>query len=136
LIAVTVAGALSATAGASASNGVHRFFGVRGTPTIGCELAAGVPGLGTFVYCLSAPTPAKGVSVQMSAAGKLQICRGEKCLSNPPDGEAMLRPGQSVTAGPFRCTVVKGPTSKSSVRCLVTKLGHGFLLGPHGLTRL
>jgi len=103
-------------------------------PTIGCELAAGGPGLGTFVYCLSAPTPAKAVSVQMSAAGKLQICRGEKCMSNPPDGEAMLRAGQSVSAGPFRCTVLKGTNPK--VRCLVTKLGHGFQLGPLGLTRL
>jgi hypothetical protein len=135
-VVAAVAGALSAAADAGASTGVHRFFGVRGTPTLGCELAAGVPGLGTFVYCLSAPTPAKAISVQMTAAGKLQICRGLKCLSNPPDGEAMLHQGQSVTAGPFHCTVVKGTTSKSSVRCLVTKSGHGFLLGSAGLTRL
>ncbi len=131
LILAAVAAALSVTAGAGAATGIHRFIGVRGTANLDCELAAGVPGLGTFVYCLSAPTPSKAVSVQMSAAGKLQICRGLKCMSNPPDGEAMLRQGQSVTAGPFRCTAVK-----NGIRCLVTKLGHGFLIGPQGLTRL
>jgi hypothetical protein len=131
LIAVAVAAALSVSAAASAATGIHRFIGVRGIPNLDCEIAAGVPGLGTFVYCLSARTPAKAVSVQMSAAGKLNICHGTKCMSNPPDNVAMLRQGQSLKAGPFRCTAVK-----TGIRCVVTKLGHGFLIGLHGLTRL
>jgi hypothetical protein len=131
LILAAGAAALSVTASAGAATGIHRFLGVRGTANLDCELAAGVPGLGTFVYCLSAPTPSKAVSVQMSAAGKLGICRGTKCMSNPPDNVTMLRPGQSVKAGPFRCTALK-----SSMRCLVTKLDHGFLIDAHGLTRL
>jgi hypothetical protein len=131
LILVAVAAALSVTAGAGAATGIHRFIGVRGTANLDCELAAGVPGLGTFVYCLSAPTPSKAISVQMSAAGKLSICRGTKCMSNPPDNVSMLRPGQSIKAGPFRCTALK-----TGIRCVVPKLGRGFLLGLHSLTRL
>jgi hypothetical protein len=75
LILAAVAAALSLSASAGAATGIHRFIGIRGTANLDCELAAGVPGLGTFVYCLSAPTPAKALSVQMSAAGKLNICR-------------------------------------------------------------
>jgi hypothetical protein len=131
LIVVAAVAALSASAAAGAATGVHRFIGVRGTRNLDCEVAAAVPGLGTFVYCLSAPTPATAVSVQMSAAGKLNICHGTKCMSNPPDNVTMLRQGQTVKAGPFRCTAVK-----TGIRCLVMKLGHGFLIGPHGLTRL
>jgi hypothetical protein len=131
LILVALAAALTLAAGAGAATGIHRFIGVRGTANLDCELAAAVPGLGTFVYCLSAPTPSKAVSVQMSAAGKLTVCRGMKCMSNPPDNVTMLRPSQSIKAGPFRCTALK-----SSMRCLVARLGHGFLIGPHGLTRL
>jgi hypothetical protein len=52
-------------------------------------------------------------------------------MSNPPDNVTMLRPGQSLKAGPFRCTAVK-----TGIRCLVAKLGHGFLIGSHSLTRL
>jgi hypothetical protein len=131
LIVVAVVAALTVSAAAGAATGIHRFIGVRGIANLDCEVAAGVPGLGTFVYCLSAPTPAKAVSVQMSAAGKLSICHGTKCMSNPPDNVTMLRQDQSLKAGPFRCTTVK-----TGIRCLITKLGHGFLIGPHGLTRL
>jgi len=131
VIAVAAVAALSMSAAAGAATGIHRFIGVRGVANLDCEIAAGVPGLGTFVYCLRAPTPANAVSVQMSAAGKLSICHGTKCMSNPPDNVTMLRQGQSLKAGPFRCTA-----EKTAIRCLVTKLGHGFLIGPHGLTRL
>src|ERR1700689_2024195 len=106
-IVLAVATDLSLSSGAGAVTGVHRFFAVRGAANLGCELAAGVPGLGSFVYCLSAPTVAKAVSVQMSAAGKLTICHGAKCMSNPPDNQTMLRPGHAITAGPFRCTALK-----------------------------
>jgi hypothetical protein len=131
LIVVVVAAALSVSSAASAATGIHRFIGVRGTANLDCEVAAGVPGLGTFVYCLSAPTPATAVSVQMSAAGKLNVCHGTKCMSNPPDNVTMLRHGHSLKAGPFRCTALK-----TGIRCLVSKLGRGFLIGPHGLMRL
>jgi hypothetical protein len=52
-------------------------------------------------------------------------------MSNPPDNVTMLRQGQAIKAGPFRCTALK-----NAIRCVVTKLGHGFLIGPRGLTRL
>src|SRR5579863_8757115 len=117
LIVVALALALSLTAGAGAASGIHRFIGASGIPNLDCELAAGVPGLGTFVYCLSAPTPSKAVSVQMSATGKLSVCHGVKCMSNPPDNVTMLHRGQSIKAGPFRCSVVK-----NGIRCLDTKV--------------
>lgn len=132
ILAVGVLGGGAASfAGAARTGGIHRFFEQNASPPVYCEVAAGVPGLGTFAYCLTAPTPAKAVSVQMTAAARLEVCHGVGCMSNPPETEQVLRTGASMSAGPFRCTSTAG-----GVRCLVTKLGHGFLLGPHGLTKV
>lgn len=113
----------------TASTGTHRFFITPGENGASCELAAEVPGLGTFAYCLVGPRHA--VSVEMKASGTLSVCHGLRCMSNAPDGVATLPYGASIRVGPFRCT-----SQRVGVRCLVTKLSHGFLLGPDGLTRV
>ena len=66
----------------------------------------------------------------MSASGSLKICRGRSCLSNAPESATILAQGKSVAVGPFRCT-----SFAIGVRCVVSSLRHGFLIGPTGLTR-
>jgi hypothetical protein len=43
----------------------------------------------------------------------------------------MLAVGRSIELGPFRCTSLR-----AGVRCVVTKLGHGFTLSTRGVTRI
>jgi len=127
-----IAGALASSA--SAAGGIHKFFfGPAGTNT-DCEVAAAVPGLGTYAYCVVEGTnmPASKVaSVTMSANGKLRICKGGACGSDAPEQTPTLKVGQSVNAAPFRCTGL--PTGTI---CVVVKTGAGFLIDTSGVTRL
>jgi hypothetical protein len=65
----------------------------------------------------------------MNASGKLTICHG--CMGNEPEDTQMLAVGRSIELGPFRCTSLR-----AGVRCVVTKLGHGFTLSTRGVTRI
>jgi hypothetical protein len=114
---------------ASASSGVHRFVALQGTNGPSCELASHVPGLGTFVYCLIGPRHA--LSVEMRADGVLHVCRGARCMSNSPMDVRVLDYGTSVSVGPFRCIA-----KRAGMRCIVTRLGHGFFLSRTSLTRI
>ena len=127
-----VAAALASSA--SAAGGVHKFFfGPAGTDT-DCEVAAAVPHLGTYAYCVvegTAMPATKVASVTMSANGKLKICRGGSCGSDAPERTPTLKVGQSVNAEPFRCTGL--PTG---VICVVVKTGAGFLIDSSGITKV
>ena len=58
------------------------------------------------------------------------ICHGQKCVGNPPEDARTLRYGHSISVGPFRCTALR-----RGVHCVVKKLGYGFLLSAHHVTR-
>jgi len=71
------------------------------------------------------------MAVTMRPSGKLKACHGLRCIGNSPVGTRKLAAGHSITLGPFRCTSLR-----VGVRCVVTKLGHGFRLSAHGLKRV
>ena len=124
-----VAAVVLATAAGAATAGTHRFFELPGANPPECELAAHVKGLGTFVYCLVGP--AHATSVTMGPTGLLTICRGVKCMSNAPENARRLAYGKSIHADPFTCTA-----ERTGIRCVVTRLGHGFLLSRTSLKRI
>jgi hypothetical protein len=112
----------------------QRFFLTQGPNGASCEIDAGVSGLPTSTWCVVGPphlTFSKAVGVTLRASGRLEVCHGGRCVGNAPSGTSTLRYGRSITLGPFRCTSLQ-----VGVRCIVTKLGHGFTLGAHGVTRV
>jgi hypothetical protein len=62
--------------------------------------------------------------------GRLDQCRGVRCLSNGPTNATTLGYGASVVVWPFRCTSLR-----TGMRC-VRIHGHGFLLSRAGVTRI
>jgi hypothetical protein len=84
--------------------------------------------VGTAAYCQTF-TPAR--SVTLGPGGKLERCRGGKCLGNGPENATTLRYGRSVTVGPFRCTSLK-----RGMRCVIRSTGHGFVLSRQGIRRI
>jgi hypothetical protein len=66
--------------------------------------------------------------VYLYASGRVEVCRGERCLANP-EPQWTLHPDKSATIGPFRCTALR-----SGTLCVVTKTGRGFLLDVRGRT--
>jgi len=127
--AALAAAFLTLWVGTAAASGIHRFVALSGANGPSCELASRVPGLGTFAYCLIGPE--HPLSVTMRTDGALHVCRGIKCMSNPPSNTRVLAYGTSVTVGPFRCTA-----RRAGMRCIVTRTGHGFLLSSTSLTRV
>ena len=75
-----------------------------------CEVADRYAGV-TNVLCQSFKRPQ---SVSMGPSGVLKICRGDRCLSNGPEGTVTLAYGKSRTVGRFRCTSLR-----SGMRCIV-----------------
>jgi hypothetical protein len=67
----------------------------------------------------------------MHANGRLDQCRGVRCLGNGPDNATTLAYGRSLVVGPFRCTSLT-----TGMRCVVRTSGHGFLLSRAGVARL
>ena len=116
------------TAQAAASAAIHRFFVAPGSGGASCELAVGVPSIATSVYCVIGPRNA--LHVVLGPTGHLQVCRGLRCMSNAPSDTPVLHFGQSIRAGPFLCT-----SETTGMRCIVVRLGRGFLLSPAGLIR-
>ena len=123
------------TTGAGAGvNGSARWFFTPGPNRASCEMDVGRPGIPTEVWCVVGPPqiPAgKAVGVTLLATGKLRVCHGVACLGNAPEHTPTLRYGRSVELGPFRCTSLR-----TGVRCLVTRLGRGFMLGARGVSRV
>jgi hypothetical protein len=130
LVVATAAAALAAPA--LSSGGSARWF--YSPDGVECELGLNRSGLHrpTYAFCLAyqpgRPTRT-AIAVTMNASGKLTICHG--CMSNQPDNAQRLAVGRSIALGPFRCTSLH-----VGVRCVVTKLGHGFKLSTRGLTRI
>jgi hypothetical protein len=72
----------------------------------------------------------KALGATLTPSGPLVICHGLKCVSNAPQHARTLRYGHSISHGPFRCTALR-----RGVHCVVRKLGYGFLLSAHRVTR-
>ena len=135
-LSLGVACALLAIAAPSAraSAGVQRFFFTPGPNGSSCEIDVAVPGLPTSTWCIVEPpkVPAsKAIGVTLRENGDLGICRGGQCVGNAPERTPTLRYGRSISVGPFRCTSLR-----AGVRCVVTKLGRGFMLGAHSVKRV
>jgi hypothetical protein len=128
-IAITIA-----VPGAAAGGGSARWFFTPGANRASCELDVARPGLPTEVWCVVGPpqvSARKALGVALLPTGKLRECHGVACLGNAPEHTPTLSYGRSVELGPFRCTSLR-----SGVRCTVTRLGRGFLLGARGVTRV
>jgi hypothetical protein len=52
-------------------------------------------------------------------------------MSNAPENVRVLDDGRSIRVAPFTCAAVRG-----AVRCVVTRLRHGFVLSRTTLTRI
>jgi hypothetical protein len=114
--------------------GSQRFFFTVGPNGASCEIDVGVPGLPTQAWCVVGPphlAARKAIGVALTAAGAVKACHGLRCVGNAPERTPTLGYGQSIGLGPFRCTSLR-----RGVRCIVSKFGHGFLLGSHGLARV
>jgi hypothetical protein len=134
LLASLVAAAVLAAA-APGSNTAARWFVTPGK-NVSCERGLDRHGTGpvTYVSCLAyrAGSPHRtAVAVRMSGTGALTLCHGLPCIANIPDRVPTLRAGHSIRFGPFRCRSLR-----KGVRCVVTRLGRGFLLSTSGLKRV
>jgi hypothetical protein len=126
--------AIVTTGAAAGANGSARWFFTPGPNRASCEMDVGRPGLPTQVWCVIGPPQVqsgKAVGVGLLPNGKLRVCRGVVCLGNAPERTRTLHYGRSVELGPFRCT-----SRRTGVRCVVTRLGRGFLLGAGGVSRI
>lgn len=124
----------AATATAYASPTSQRFFLTKGPNGARCEIDVAVSGLPTSTWCAVGPPHLafwKAIGVRLSATGQLKVCHGGSCVGSAPTDAMTLRYGQSISLGPFRCTWLR-----QGVRCIVTKRGHGFVLGARGVARV
>jgi len=132
VVAFVLTGAAATVAWAAADS--QRVFFTPGPNSASCEIDVRVAGLATETWCGVGPPrlPAsRAIGVTLTPSGKLVVCHGLRCVGNAPLSTPMLHHGRSVALGPFHCTSLR-----SGVRCLVSKLGHGFVLGARGLTRI
>lgn len=109
----------------SAAGAVVRWFHSP-SGNIECEVAAADP-RGTYADCQTVKPPR---SVKLTADGRVQVCRGVRCLGNGPTNAFTLRYGQAIRVGPFRCT-----SRKDGIRCVVIRSGHGFFISRERVTR-
>jgi hypothetical protein len=126
-LAAALAFGLAIVPVAAGAGGVQHFFVAPGRIT-SCELDLSMPGIGTSAYCQTYPHPE---SVVLNPTGRLAICRGAKCIGNPPDRVPTLAYGARLSAGPFSCT-----STRAGVRCVVASSGLGFLISPSAITKL
>lgn len=98
------------------------------TGNLACEMADRDQ-RGSYVHCQSYVRPQ---SVTMGPRGALRICRGERCLGDPPhDATVTLRYGRSARLGRYRCT-----SSRDGMRCRVVASGRGFLINRDRVARI
>jgi hypothetical protein len=132
-VGLVVAAVVAATASGKSNVVPARAFYTPGSHGANCEIDAFVR-IKSSTWCVVEPptVPAqKALGVTLTRSGHLKICRGLRCVGNASNHEPKLRYGHSVSFGAFRCTSLK-----RGVRCVVTKLGHGFLLGAHRVKRV
>jgi hypothetical protein len=86
---------------------------------LGCEVADRDV-RGSYVFCQSNRRPQ---TVRMAPNARLSICRGQRCLGDPPENTPTLGYGRRVRVGRFRCT-----SAASGVRCVVVSSGRGFVI--------
>jgi hypothetical protein len=121
--------ALLALAGvATAASKLQQRFFLSPSGNISCELDYTPGGTPNIAYC-EAFRP--GVSVTMSASGRLKTCHGTRCLSNPPENVTTLGYGRAVALGPFSCT-----SSRSAVSCRVVASRRGFSISRSGVSAI
>jgi hypothetical protein len=89
-------------------------------------------GTAAGIFCQSGKPPR---SVGLRLNGRLQICRGARCVGNPGEGDVppirTLAYGKQSTVGRFRCR-----SQRIGVTCVVIRTGKGFLLNRSGVTRV
>ena len=130
----SLAMAMPVSAPAHGSATSQRFFFTQGPNGASCELDVAVARLPTVASCLVGPpkvSEPNAMRVELAPSGKMTLCRGLRCIGNAPAGTHTLAYGRSITLGPFRCTSLR-----SGVRCVVAKLGRGFLLGRRTFIRI
>lgn len=131
LVAVGAAAGVIAVP-APGSVGAARWFFTPGRSGVSCQLEVRRPTTDASCLAYQPGSPYRtAVAVTMSASGKLSICRGLRCIGNAPEHTPTLAAGRSIELGPFRCTSLT-----AGVRCIVTKLGHGFRLSTLGVNRI
>jgi sugar lactone lactonase YvrE len=95
---------------------------------LSCGMADGPGRAAVRVKCQSRKLPH---SVSMGLDGRLKICRGARCLSNPGANTPTLGYGRQIAVGRFRCR-----SQPSGVRCTVIRSGKGFLIDKKGVRRV
>jgi hypothetical protein len=70
-------------------------------------------------------------SVKLTPAGTFKVCKGASCVGDGPTDAFTLSYGHSVSVGAFRCTSLA-----SGMKCVVTRLGHGFMISRAGVARI
>ncbi len=109
-------------------------FGTRGKYGTTCEIDVAPYLPTTHVYCFSGRHAANGafderttVCTTLSESGTVELGHeGQQswcAVGNSYPGAPVLRPGQSMPFGPFRCTA-----QGAGVYCVVQKTGVGFRL--------
>jgi hypothetical protein len=125
VVAVAATGStMSRKANAGTARASYFFFSP--TKNLSCEMDYRPGARITFCQSLKLPHAAT-----MNRLGGVHVCRGERCLGNPPENTSVLPYGRSVTVGPFRCTSLT-----SGVRCVVIELRKGFLIDRVGVARI
>jgi len=126
---VVIAGCLSLALAipASAGSGSVKWY-LSANGKISCQLSSG-GALGTLAYCQTLK-PASSVTLHRNGFAK--ICKGTRCLGNPPDNAKTLRAGGLAKVGPFYCKA----ESSSKIQCVVARLGDGFEVSNTGITKV
>jgi hypothetical protein len=99
--------------------------------TIDCELDNGLPNNGaalTEAYCMSS-TPRLTHHVTLPKSGRVSVCRGVSCGSNPGLGTPTLSPGTRIISRNFTCVI-----QWQKVTC-TRHDGHGFVMTLTGVTK-
>jgi hypothetical protein len=138
LIAISVVVSLAAVGAASGrsstvSSEQPQAFLTPGPNGASCEIGVAVPFSPKKTWCVVEPPKvkaSKAIGATLTPSGRVVVCHGLKCVGNAPEQTRTLRYGHSISVGPFRCKALR-----RGVHCVVRKLGYGFLLSAHRVTR-
>lgn len=116
-----------ATASAQAAAAPRQRFFQSPSHNISCEIDLHLAGR-SDAYCQTA-RPSR--SVTLSPSGRLKVCRGARCIGNPPEHDKTLPYGHRIRFGPFLCA-----SAVTGVRCTVRSSGRGFEISRSGIRRI
>ncbi len=105
---------------------VAEFYSPSGN--LSCEMDDGRAGVPNHVWCQSWKKPHR---VTLRPDGRLNTCRGERCLGNPGENTPRLAYGKHITVGRFRCFSLQ-----AGIKCVVISSGRGFLIDKVGVHRV